>query len=268
VRARRPSSPPSATSTSHPLPRVDKLCLSAQRGLTCSLFVRAPTEWSNPPPRRGAKSTTTWRCLSSRVAAIVSGPIWIVRSRLSVLLVELELRDPAPRPELAGVLLVADVDQIGETRARRARRVLSVRLVAAPVFGAARCARCGADVELDSPRGPHRSSPYPVRRLVELELVGEGEGLIPRARALVREPTDWSKPAARESAKSTTTWCCLSSRVSAIASVSSPRPYVPGSRVRFPDVAPLRGPTPEPFWSRGNTSASSPTRNCELAAFA
>jgi len=71
--ARRPSSPPSATSTSHPLPLVDKLCLSALRDLTCSLSVRAHTEWSNPSARRDAKSTTTLCCLSSRVAAIVSG---------------------------------------------------------------------------------------------------------------------------------------------------------------------------------------------------
>jgi len=72
VRARHPSSPPSATSTSHRLPLLDKLCPSALLGLTFSLSVRAPTEWSNPAARRSAKSTTTLCCLSSRVAASVS----------------------------------------------------------------------------------------------------------------------------------------------------------------------------------------------------
>ena len=59
--ARRPSSPPSATSRFAPLPLVDKLCLSVQHGLTCSLSVRMRTAWgtraarrARSPPQRGA----------------------------------------------------------------------------------------------------------------------------------------------------------------------------------------------------------------------
>jgi hypothetical protein len=61
------------------------------------------------------------------------------------------------------------------------------------------------------------------------------EGSLPCAR--VRAPTEWSNPWARGTAKSTTTLCCLSSRVSAIV---SPRRHVAGHRVRFPDVALVR----------------------------
>jgi hypothetical protein len=72
-------------SRGYPTPSAGR---SALRGLTDSLAVRPATVWWTPAARRGAQSTTTLRCLSSRVAAIASHhvrrlPVYGLRTRLS-----------------------------------------------------------------------------------------------------------------------------------------------------------------------------------------